>query len=163
MMKKLHTLSLAAATVLLASCGGDSDDNLPPAARDANYRVEADTTLMEQLKGFDGNGDELTYSLASEVDVGELSVSPDGSFNYTPPMEYTGTAMFSYSVSDGEFSDTGDVMITVEAKTVSTAAYVRDAFNQDERAQPLSVNGREFTDDVVDTAEFADLVSEGQQ
>ncbi len=78
-------------------------------------------------------------------------------------MEYTGTAMFSYSVSDGEFSDTGDVMITVEAQTVSTAAYVRDAFNQDERAQPLSVNGREFTDDVADTAEFADLVSEGQQ
>ena len=54
-------------------------------------------------------------------------------------------------------------MITVEAQTVSTAAYVRDAFNQDERAQPLSVNGREFTDDVADTAEFADLVSEGQQ
>lgn len=162
-MKTLYTLSLAAAAVLLASCGGDSDDNLPPAARDANYTVEADTTLMEQLNGFDGNDDELTYSVASDVDVGELTVSQDGSFSYTPPLEYTGAAMFSYSVTDGEFSDTGNVTITVEAQTVSTANYVRDAFTQGPRDEPLSVNGREFTDDVADTAEFADLVSEGQQ
>ena len=39
--------------------------------------------------------------------------------------------------------------------------FVRDAYAQDASAMPLTVNDKEFTFDVMDTAEFDDLVQGG--
>lgn len=162
-MKTLFTLGLISGTLLLSGCGGSDDENLPPAARDASFSMTVDTTLSEQLKGFDGNGDALSYALVTSPEQGELTVDSDGSFSYTAPFEFTGGVAFDYSVSDGEFTDEGTVTISVEAEQVTTSGYVRAAFGQDARAKPLSVNGRVFTDDAQTTAEFDDLIAGGEQ
>lgn len=158
-----HTLLIAssAAALLLTGCLDNGDDNLPPVARDGTFTVTVDTTLNEMLDGYDGNGDALNYQLEQGTSVGELSVNSDGSFSYTPPDEYVGEVSFVYSVSDGEFSDSGNVVIVVEAERVAASFYVREAFTQSEDAEPLPLNGRIINDDVTDTAAFADLVAEG--
>lgn len=45
--------------------------------------------------------------------------------------------------------------------TTSYRQFVRDAYAQDADAMPLTVNDKEFTYDVMDTAEFDDLVQGG--
>lgn len=45
--------------------------------------------------------------------------------------------------------------------TTSYRQFVRDAYAQDANAIPLTVNDKEFTFDVMDTAEFDDLVQGG--
>ena len=160
-MKYSLVIVSSAAVMLLAGCLDSSDENLPPAARDGMFATTVDTTLNENLDGFDGNGDPLTYQLEQGTDIGELNVSTDGSFSYTPPAEYVGNVEFTYSVSDGEFSDSGTVLIDVEAERVAASFYVREAFSQPANAEPLPLNGRIINDDVSDTAAFADLMAEG--
>lgn len=162
-MKKRLIFGLFSGVLLLTGCGGNDDKNLPPAARDANFSMTVDTTLSEQLGSYDGNGDSLSYTLVAAPEFGDLTVNNDGSFTYTPPLEFTGSVVFSYAVSDGELTDEASVMIDVEAEQVTTSSYVRAAFGQDSRAQPLSVNGRVFTDNAQTTSEFDDLISGGKQ
>lgn len=160
-MKHTKIIVGSAAAILLTGCLDNGDDNLPPVARDGTFSVTVDTTLNEMLDGYDGNGDDLSYQLEQGTTVGELTVNADGSFSFTPPTEYVGEVSFVYSVSDGELSDRGNVLITVEAEQVTASFYVREAFTQPEDAEPLPLNGRIINDDVTDTAAFADLVAEG--
>ncbi len=45
--------------------------------------------------------------------------------------------------------------------STSYRQFVRDAYAQEPNAMPLTVNDKEFTFDVMDTAEFDDLVQGG--
>jgi hypothetical protein len=60
-------------------------------------------------------GDVLTASNASTPTAvgGSVSLSPDGSFTYTPPPDVTGMDSFTYTVSDGELTATATVTITI--------------------------------------------------
>jgi|TARA_R100001509_G_scaffold162597_1_gene134621 ABC-type Fe3+-hydroxamate transport system substrate-binding protein len=160
MKYSLIIVSLAA-VMLLSGCLDNSDENLPPAARDSMFTMTVDTTLNETLTAYDGNDDALSYQLEQGTDIGELTVNSDGTFSYTPPSEYVGDVDFRYSVTDGELSDEGTVSIAVEAEQVAASFYVREAYGQPANAEPLPLNGRIINDDVSDTAAFADLVAEG--
>ncbi|ROQ28519.1 Ig-like domain-containing protein [Gallaecimonas pentaromativorans] len=151
-------------TLVLAGCGSDGDGqtNLPPMAQDANFTLEADTTLSDRLSASDANGDSLSFSLASGVSNGTLTLSASGAFSYTPAATYTGSDSFSFTVSDGDKSDTATVNLTITAQQVAFSRYSRAAFMQDMDAEPLAINGRAFTQDVTDTAEYADLLEGGQ-
>lgn len=155
------SIVISAAALLLTGCFDTSAENRAPTARDSLFTISVDTTLNESLDGHDGDGDPLTYQLEQDASVGELTVSMDGTFSYTPPAEYVGETDFTYSVTDGELSDEGTVTIVVEAEEVAASFYVREAFSQPADAEPLPLNGRIINDDVSDTAAFADLVEEG--
>lgn len=62
-------------------------------------------------------GDTLTCSIVTQSAAGgTATVQPDcSSGTYTPPTDFTGTATFTYAVTDGEASDAGTVTITVNA------------------------------------------------
>lgn len=160
-MKYSLALGSLIAAVSLTGCLDSDDENIPPAARDSMFEMTAETTLNETLDGFDVNGDELVYQLEESTAVGDVSVDSDGAFSFTPPDEFVGNAEFTYSVSDGEFSDEGRVLIEVQAIQVAASFYIREAYNQPANAEPLPLNGRIVNDDVTDTAAFADLVAEG--
>lgn len=83
-------------------------DDLPPMARDDFYTVGLNATRIEpEPRGIlandsDPEGETLTAALVASPIHGSLSISPDGSFSYTPDTDYTGPDSFVYEVTDGQ-------------------------------------------------------------
>lgn len=160
--QKLAIVLSAALAVSGCNWSGDSVANIAPEALSESAVTTADTVLMGQLVGSDSNGDALTFSLASEPANGSVIIGADGAYTYTPAAEFVGDDSFSFTVSDGEFSAEGSISITVEVLQVSFRDSVRDAYSQNAQATPLAVNGRNYEQDVMNTAEFDDLVAAGE-
>ena len=68
------------------------------------------------LTATDVDSPTLTFTgPATSTAGGTVSVTPDGSFTYTPLADYDGPDSFAYTVSDGTATATGTVAITVTA------------------------------------------------
>jgi len=103
----------------------------PAAAADA-YSTAEDTPLTVAATGVLGNdtdsdGDSLSAVVVSGPAHGSLNLNADGSFTYTPAVNFNGTDSFTYRASDGTLqSDPATVTITVnavnDAPTVAVAA-----------------------------------------
>ncbi|GBL04962.1 Ig-like domain-containing protein [Glaciecola sp. KUL10] len=159
---KVFTLSLV---ILSLSGCFDSDDykievvNVPPTASDADFITQTETDIVERLPASDINQDPLTFAITTDPSLGTVSVSANGTFTYTPKSERTGMDSFTYSVTDGiSPAVSGTINITIEALQVSFSEFSRDAFNQAPTDTPLSVNGREFSQDVVNQSDYQDLI-----
>ena len=68
----------------------------------------------------DADGDTLGATLVTGVSNGDLSLSGDGSFTYTPQPDFEGTDSFTYRASDGSSDATATVTLHVgpDLKTV---------------------------------------------
>ncbi|WP_172297359.1 Ig-like domain-containing protein, partial [Pseudoruegeria sp. HB172150] len=105
-----------------------SEPNTPPVAGDDDYSVDEDTMLSVAASGIltndtDANGDALSVTLVSGVSHGELVLTGDGSFSYTPDADFSGTDSFEYEVADGNGgTDTGTVTLTVAPVNDTPAA-----------------------------------------
>jgi hypothetical protein len=91
---------------------------ITPIAVDDVYTTVRNTPLAVAAPGVLGNdididGDPLTATLDAGPSHGVLSLSGDGAFNYTPSAGFAGLDTFTYYASDGIFSDTATVYITV--------------------------------------------------
>src|SRR5205814_1508585 len=110
-------------------------NDVPVAANDA-YSVNEDTTLAIAAPGVLGNdtdpdaGDTRTAVLASGPANGTLTLNADGSFTYTPSLNFNGTDSFTYKAKDaaGAVSDAATVTITVNA--VNDVPTITDIVNQ---------------------------------
>ena len=113
------TLNSTAATVTFNVAGF-------PTANPTSYNVNenavnAVTANQGVLVGdTDPNGLSLTAQLASGPSHGMLTLNPDGSFSYTPTVNYVGTDSFTYTVTDG-------VATSTAAKVTLTVNYVPPA------------------------------------
>ncbi len=86
-------------------------------ATDDSFSVDEDTTLSDTVATNDSttSGGALSYTLNTDVTNGSLTLNADGSFSYTPTVNYNGSDSFTYTVTDaasGE-SATQTVAITV--------------------------------------------------
>ncbi|MCU7555337.1 cadherin-like domain-containing protein [Alteromonas sp. ASW11-19] len=160
-MRKL--LLVIAGSLALTGCFDSDDDdeikeNTAPEAVSEAFTTQADTAFTDTLTATDADGDALTFSIDSAATLGTVDLMSDGQFTYTPNPQVTGNDSFTFQVSDGEATATGTIEVTIEALTVSFAAYTRTAFAQDASATPLPVNGRDFTQDADDPDAFDDLL-----
>ncbi|MDB9922582.1 Ig-like domain-containing protein, partial [Polaribacter sp.] len=93
--------------------------NDPPVAVSDTATVEEDTSLTIDVISNDTDIDEdpLTLSFVNPNGSGTAAVNADGvSIDYTPAANFNGTETITYTVSDGELSDTtGTLTITVTA------------------------------------------------
>jgi subtilisin family serine protease len=92
--------------------------NDAPVAVDDAYSTPVETTMSVAAPGVLGNDSDVdgpSLSVASHTGAssGSVTVNPDGSFTYTPNAGFSGTDSFTYTVSDGNLSDSGTVTITV--------------------------------------------------
>ncbi len=93
--------------------------NTAPVAVDDEYAANEDTPLVVlEAQGLldndtDPNADLLTAELVDLPVNGEVQLELDGSFVYTPTQDFNGEDVFTYWVSDGGFTDTGVVTVTV--------------------------------------------------
>ena len=98
---------------------GNVEINQAPEAQDDSYSTAEDTPLIIVAPGVlsndtDADGDALTATSVSGPTHGNLHFNANGSFTYTPAVNYFGPDSFIYKVSDGDLSsESATVNITV--------------------------------------------------
>lgn len=91
----------------------------PPAAVDDSYSASGGVALTVGAgdgvlaNDRDPDGDPMTATLVSGPSRGSLTLNPDGSFVYTASPDFFGQDVFTYQVTAGGLSDTGQVTIIV--------------------------------------------------
>jgi VCBS repeat-containing protein len=107
--------------------------NDAPVAADDAYATNEDTFLIVAAPGVLGNdadveGDPVTAVLDTDVSNGSLTLNSDGSFDYTPDVDFNGADSFTYLANDGTAdSNVATVTITVNAVNDAPVA-VDDAY-----------------------------------
>ena len=94
--------------------------NNAPIATNDFYNTEKDTALNVPLPGLLGDDNDIDTPLAGRTAIlltgpshaASFTLNPDGSFDYTPTANFTGTDSFTYKVNDGT-SDSNVSMVTI--------------------------------------------------
>ena len=111
--------------------------NSPPVALDDSHTTDEDGALMVEAPGILGNdtdadGDPVVAVLVEEPSNGVLSLEPDGSFTYTPHLNFYGADSFSYQAFDGN-AHSGNATVSITVNPVNDAPVAAaDSFNVDE-------------------------------
>lgn len=90
--------------------------NDAPVAVDSSISTKEDVGYSGNLSpsSYDVDSGSLTYSLSLAPLNGVVVMNSDGSYTYTPALNYSGSDSFRYSVSDGSLTATAEVSILVE-------------------------------------------------
>ncbi|MDO0972856.1 beta strand repeat-containing protein, partial [Mycolicibacterium frederiksbergense] len=123
----------ATSSVATVSITVDAVNDAPVTANDT-FTTDEDTVLTGNVltNDTDNDGDTLTTTLVDGPTNGTLTLSPDGSFTYTPDANYNGADSFTYTSSDGTAtSSIATVTITVNAVN-DTPVTANDTFTTDE-------------------------------
>jgi len=119
--------------------------NAAPQGQADSYNTSEDTPLTIGAPGVlgndsDPNGDGLTATSVSNPANGTVSLSPDGSFVYTPDPNFNGSDSFTYRASDGSLQS-GPVTVTVSVTSVNDAPVAQsDGYAAPGSDQPLTVS-----------------------
>ncbi len=88
--------------------------NTPPVAQSSSYTTDENKAVPVALKATDADGDALTYTITTNPAHGTGTLSGTApNLVYTPSTNYYGADTLTYSVSDGVFTDTGTINLTV--------------------------------------------------
>ena len=142
-------------------------NDAPVAVNDA-YMTDEDTVLTVLVPGVLANDadvdlDALTAVVATGPANGTLVLNADGSFTYTPNLNYNGPDSFTYRASDapGSESNLATVQLTVNAVNDAPVA-TNDAYATDEdTVLTVSVPGVLENDADVDSAAFTAVLATG--
>lgn len=101
-------------------------DNAVPLALSDSYAATKNTKLtVTAAKGVlandtDPDADALTATLVSGPSKGSLTLRADGSFDYTPAKNFTGTVSFTYKAGDGTDSSEATTVTIAVGSTTTT-------------------------------------------
>ncbi|WP_374158958.1 Ig-like domain-containing protein [Mycobacterium sp. G7A2] len=101
--------------------------NRAPATADDSYTTDEDTTVTGNVLGndTDPDGDMITATVVLAANHGEVQLSSDGSFTYTPDTDFSGTDTFSYVASDGSTSS-APTLVTITVTPVNDVPVAED-------------------------------------
>ena len=147
-------------------------NSLPVAVGD-NYSFEEDTVLqvgasLGLLKNdTDADDDVLVPSITVQPSHGTVTLSINGSFEYEPDADFTGTDSFQYRVNDG-LADSNEVTVSLTVTAADDAPVANDdAYTMDEdnvitvgSEQGILLNDNDVDGDSL-TATLVDDVSNG--
>lgn len=129
-------LSASAHVTVLVGAVNDA----PLAGADA-FSTDEDTALVLNTSDLLSNDTDVDSAIAfvdvSSVSHGAVDVVGDV-LTFTPPANYAGTAGFDYSITDGEYSSTAHVTVSVVA--VNDAPVAADDTTQDSKNTPLTIS-----------------------
>ena len=122
----LSTAILSA--LLLSACGGgsDSEDSQQPSSTGNNaptlvssqFTVDEDNALNSTVSVTDADNDPITLSVVTQPQSGQLTVSNDGQFTYTPAENFNGSDSFSLKANDGK-ADSSDTSFSITINPVN--------------------------------------------
>jgi VCBS repeat-containing protein len=139
--------NIATATITVSAM------NDVPAAADHTFTIDEDTVLNDSLTAYaeDVDMDSLTYAKASDPAHGTVTVNADGTFTYTPAVNFNGTDNFNWKVSDG----------TAESN-IATASIMVNAVNDVPTLTNSTENGIEDTMLNLTAADFSDQYNDAE-
>jgi hypothetical protein len=115
--------------------------NSPPTAADDEYVADQGRTLAvtDAANGVlgndsDPNGDPLEASVADSPANGTLTLSADGTFEYTPSGSFSGTDTFTYQAADGK-GGTDQATVEIQVRPSRTAMAATRTFPDPEQQQ----------------------------
>ena len=138
---KANDGSLDSAAILVSltiTAVNDAPVSDPSAAADA-YTTLEDTVLNVAAPGVlandtDVDGDPLTSILVSAPSNGSLTFNANGSFSYTPNVNYNGPDSFTYKANDGSL-DSAPILVSLTITAVNDVPVaVNDSFTMNEDA-----------------------------
>lgn len=107
-------------------------------ATNDDFTTDEEVVLNENVATNDSttSGGSLTYALETNVSHGTLSFNPNGTFTYTPALNFFGTDTFTYTATDATAGESATRTVTIhvnglnDAPTVSNGAGIvnEDAF-----------------------------------
>ncbi len=97
--------------------------NLPPVAIDDTYTTPEDVPLVVTSPGILGNDSDPNNDLFTAITLtnpltGALAFNSDGSFTYTPTLNFTGMVTFTYQANDG-LADSNPATVTITVTPVN--------------------------------------------
>ncbi len=111
------------------------ENDAPVALNDSDSTNEDTplTTVYVLTNDTDIDGDSLSISgtYSTSVSGGTVVDNGNGTFNYTPALNFNGSDSFNYTVTDGSLTDVGTVTITVSNTNDAPVAAV-DSYTTDE-------------------------------
>ena len=109
----LLAMSLLPASALAEGEELDRGDNAPPVAENQMLETYRGVSVGGQLKAHDPDGDQVTFEITTEPMKGEVALSADGAFVYTPGENRRGKDYFGFRAVDaqGNPSQEGTVII----------------------------------------------------
>ena len=118
--------------------------NDPPVANDDYYNTEEDTTLVVSAPGVltndtDIDSSTLSVSIVSSPTQGNLTFNSDGSFDYTPDLNYIGTDSFTYRAYDLE-NYSNIATVTIEISSLNDSPVANDDYYSTAEDTQLSVS-----------------------
>ncbi|MEL7143213.1 MAG: Ig-like domain-containing protein [Cyanobacteria bacterium J06643_4] len=137
------------------------NDNDAPVASVDSANGDEDTVIVGNVldNDTDSNGDSLTVTLENAPENGSVTLAEDGSFEYIPNADFSGSDSFTYIVSDGELTDVGAVNITVNA--VNDAPAVADDSASTAEATPVTIDVLSNDTDIDGDTLSVSAVSDG--
>ncbi len=101
---------------------------------------QEDTVISGSVPaGFDADGDSLSYSIVAPLTG--LTLSPDGTFSFTPPANESGTYNFQYFVADGFGGESAYQEFTITVAPVNDAPVAATAGNSASGTANTVING----------------------
>ncbi|MFN2110372.1 MAG: Ig-like domain-containing protein, partial [Anaerolineae bacterium] len=95
-------------------------DDILDVAQNGSLTVPAAGVLVNDVDP-DEDGPGLTVTV-EDAPTGDLALNPDGSFTYTPTLDFTGEDSFTYVASDSVMTATGTVTLNIAAPMQETIA-----------------------------------------
>ncbi|MGR5386871.1 Ig-like domain-containing protein, partial [Photobacterium damselae] len=97
--------------------------NDAPVGEDVIAETQEETAVTGQLTATDVDGDNLTFKPGSDPSNGQVTVNPDGSWEYVPNTDFNGEDSFTVVVDDGN-GGTDTITVTVNVTPVNDEAVI---------------------------------------
>ena len=135
--------------------------NIPPVATNDAYTTPENTPLTVVAPGVlandtDANGDPLTAVPGPGPSNGALALNADGSFTYTPNLNYHGPDSFTYTASDGlAGSNIATVTLTVTPVNAPPVAFNQNLTTAEATPLNITLTGDDGDPEDVQALTFA--------
>ncbi|MCB9422807.1 MAG: tandem-95 repeat protein [Ardenticatenaceae bacterium] len=130
--------------------------NVPPVAVADTPTVDEDsgtTNFTVQANDYDLNWDSLTISAVGGTNNGGTAVTDNNSIDYTPTLNFNGTEVFTYTLSDGLLSHTTSVTVTVtpvnDAPVIDDSSTISLTVAEDSLLPPFHLTASDVDGDVL--------------
>ncbi|MBQ7857586.1 MAG: cadherin-like domain-containing protein [Oscillospiraceae bacterium] len=97
-----------------------------PVAQNSTMETYKNLPNTGKLNASDPEGEALKYTVTRQPKRGSVSISPDGSFTYTPKKNKVGTDSFTYTAADPSGKVSREATVTIEILKPTDAAQYTD-------------------------------------
>lgn len=101
-----------------------------PIAEDFALETYKNLPNSGKLKACDPEGQALTYTLVRQPKRGEITLSPDGSFTYSPKKNKVGVDSFTYTATDPAGNVSREATVTIQIMKPTDAKQYTDTMGQ---------------------------------